>query len=85
MTVQILKPSKTEIRNIGTATFNEFNTVCNNQLGKSLGEVLSMVPEAVLQKKPSPAGKKKLLKNVEHSWEKGRDWRNASRGEHWGL
>ena len=38
--------------------YNEFNTVCNNQLGKSFGEVLSMVPEAALQKKPSPAEKR---------------------------
>lgn len=59
MTVKIPKPSQKEIRNIGTAIYNEFNTVCNNQLGKSFGEVLSMVPEATLQKKPSPAEKKK--------------------------
>lgn len=78
MTVNIPKPSQKEIRNIGTAIYNEFNTVCNNQLGKSFGEVLSMVPEAALQKKPSPAEKKKknreqkrkFKKNVENSWKK---------------
>lgn len=72
------KPSKNEIKNIGTAIFNEFNSVCQDSLGKSFNDVLTMVPEAALQKKPSPnetkkkirEQKRKFKKNVENSWKK---------------
>lgn len=44
------KPSQKEIYNIGTAIYAEFNNVGKEKLGKSFGEILSVVPEAGIQK-----------------------------------
>ena len=39
----------------------EFDKVCKERLGKSFGEVISLVPEAGLTKKESPVNAKKKL------------------------
>ena len=39
--------------------YKEFKSVCKERLGKSFGEVMSMVPEAGLTKKVSPVEAKK--------------------------
>ena len=74
----IPKPSQQEVKNIGTAIYKEFDLVCKDQLGKTFRDVLTLVPEAALQKKSSPAEarkknreqKRKFKKNVENSWKK---------------
>lgn len=58
-----VNPSQKEIKTDGTAIYNEFNDVCNNRFGKYFGDVLTMVPEASLQKKLSPAEAKKKTVN----------------------
>ena len=52
-----------EVRNFKTVIYEEFDKVCEEQLGKSFGEVISLVPEAGLTKKESPVNaKKKIVK-----------------------
>ena len=68
------------MKNIGSVIDKEFDSVCKEQLGKSFGEGMSIVPKAGLTKKVSPveAKKKKSVKkremkkkkNVENSWKK---------------
>ena len=53
------KPTKKEVKNIGSVIDKEFNSACKEQLGKSFGEGMSMVPKAGLTKKVSPVEAKK--------------------------
>ena len=74
----IPKPSQQEVKNIGSAIYKEFDSVCKDRLGKSFNDEVTLVPEAALQKKSSPAEakkknreqKRKFKKNVENSWKK---------------
>ena len=51
------------MKNIGSVIDKEFNSACKEQLGKSFGEGMSMVPKAGLTKKVSPVeAKKKSVK-----------------------
>ena len=63
---KIFKPTKKEVKNIGSVIDKEFNSACREQLGKSFGEGMSMVPKAGLTKKVSPVeAKKKSVKKRE--------------------
>ena len=54
------------MKNIGSVIDKEFNSACREQLGKSFGEGMSMVPKAGLTKKVSPVeAKKKSVKKRE--------------------
>ena len=62
---KIPKQTQKEVKNFGTVIYKEFDKVCKEWLGKSFGEVISLVPEAGLTKKESPVtsngnAKKKL-------------------------
>ena len=59
---KISKQTQKEVKNFGTVIYKEFDKVCKEWLGKSFGEVISLVPEAGLTKKESPVNAKK--KNV---------------------
>ena len=64
---KIFKPTKKEVKNIGSVIDKEFNSACKEQLGKSFGEGMSMVPKAGLTKKVSPVeAKKKSVKKREN-------------------
>lgn len=41
------------MKNVGSVIYKEFDSVCKERLGKSFGEVMSMVPEVGLTKKVS--------------------------------
>ena len=57
------KQTQKEVKNFGTVIYKEFDKVCKEWLGKSFGEVISLVPEAGLTKKESPVNaKKKIVK-----------------------
>ena len=43
---KIFTPTQKEVKNIGSVIYKEFDSVCKEQLGKSFGEVMSMVPKA---------------------------------------
>ena len=47
------------MKNIGSVIDKEFDSVCKEQLGKSFGEGMSIVPKAGLTKKVSPVEAKK--------------------------
>ena len=57
--IKIFKPTKKEVKNIGSVIDKEFDSACKEQLGKSFGEGLSMVPKAGLTKKVSSVEAKK--------------------------
>ena len=60
---KISKQTQKEVKNFGTVIYKEFDKVCKEWLGKSFGEVISLVPEAGLTKKESPVNaKKKIVK-----------------------
>ena len=60
---KISKQTQKEVKNFGTVIYKEFDKVCKEWLGKSFGEVISLVPEAELTKKESPVNaKKKIVK-----------------------
>ena len=60
---KISKQTQKEVKNVGTVIYKEFDKVCKEWLGKSFGEVISLVPEAELTKKESPVNaKKKIVK-----------------------
>ena len=60
---KISKQTQKELKNFGTVIYKEFDKVCKEWLGKSFGEVISLVPEAELTKKESPVNaKKKIVK-----------------------
>ena len=65
---KIFKPTKKEVKNIGSVIDKEFDSVCKEQLGKSFGEGMSIVPKTGLTKKVSPveAKKKKSVKKREN-------------------
>ena len=50
------------MKNIGSVIDKEFNSACKEQLGKSFGEGMSMVPKAGLTKKVSPVEAKKKIR-----------------------
>ena len=55
------------MKNIGSVIDKEFNSACKEQLGKSFGEGMSMVPKAGLTKKVSSVeAKKKSVKKREN-------------------
>ena len=56
---KIFKPTQKEVKNVESVIYKEFDSVCKERLGKSFGEVMSMVPEAGLTKKVSPVEAKK--------------------------
>lgn len=58
------------MKNIGSVIDKEFNSACKEQLGKSFGEGMSMVPKAGLTKKVSPGSTK-----IFHSQEKAKNGR----------
>ena len=47
---KISKQTPKEVKNFGTVIYKEFDKVCKEWLGKSFGEVISLVPEAGLTK-----------------------------------
>ena len=47
---KISKQTQKEVKNFGTEIYREFDKVCKERLGKSFGEVISLVPEAGLTK-----------------------------------
>ena len=60
---KISKQTQKEVKNFGTVIYKEFDKVCKEWLGKSFGEVISLVPEAELTKKELPVNaKKKIVK-----------------------
>ena len=60
---KIPKQTQKEVKNFGTVIYKEFDKVCKEWLGKSFGEVISLVPEAELTKKELPVNaKKKIVK-----------------------
>ena len=50
------------MKNIGSVIDKEFDSACKEQLGKSFGEVMSMVPKAGLTKKVSSVEAKKKIR-----------------------
>ena len=57
------KQTQKEVKNFRTVIYEEFDKVCEEQLWKSFGEVISLVPEAGLTKRESPVNaKKKIIK-----------------------
>ena len=48
---KIFTPTQKDVKNIGSVIYKEFDSVCKEQLGKSFGEVMSMVPKAGWQRK----------------------------------
>ena len=53
---------KKQLKSVGQAIYSTYNEKCKNNFGKTLGEILVLVPEAGLQIKPSPEEKKKRKK-----------------------
>ena len=62
------KPLVKEIKKIGQEIYKNFNKVCQENLGQSLADVLCHVPEAQLQKKVSPAERKKKNRNIKRKF-----------------
>ena len=60
------------MKNVGSVIYKEVDFICKEQLGKSFGEVISMVPEAGLIKKVSPdkAKKKKKIRKEKRKLKK---------------
>jgi len=72
------KPKRNELKEISQSIYNSINKVCNQKLGKSFSEVITLVPEAELSRKESPVEKKKksrqvkrdLKRSIEEEWAK---------------
>ena len=57
------KVTKRKLKSIGEAIYATYNEKCQENFQKSLSDILVLVPEAGLQKKPSPAEKKRMKRN----------------------
>ena len=64
------KVTKRKLKSIGEATYATYNEKCQENFQKSLSDILVLVPEAGLQKKPSPAEKKKMKRNEQRQTKK---------------
>ena len=52
------------MKNVGSVIYKKVDSICKKRLGKSFGEVISMVPEDGLTKNVSPVEAKKEKKSV---------------------
>ena len=58
-----LKVTRRKLKSIGEAIYATYNEKCQENFQKSPSDILVLVPEAGLQKKPSPTEKKKMKRN----------------------
>ena len=61
---KIFQPTQKEVKNVGSVIYKKVDSICKKRLGKSFGEVISMVPEDGLTKNVSPVEAKKEKKSV---------------------
>ena len=61
---KIFRPTQKEVKNLGSVIYKKVDSICKKRLGKSFGEVTSMVPEDGLTKNISPVEAKKEKKSV---------------------
>ena len=61
---------KKQLKSVGQAIYSTYNDKCKKNFGKTLGEILVLVPEAGLQIKPSPEEKKREKRNQLRQWKK---------------
>ncbi|KAK3734075.1 hypothetical protein QZH41_019813 [Actinostola sp. cb2023] len=57
--MSVKNPNRVELKEIGQTIFSNYNKICNENLGKSFSDILTLVPEAGLIKKQSPVERKK--------------------------
>jgi len=69
-TQRIKKITKKQLREIGQNIYSSYDEKCKENLGHSLSEILVLVPEAGLERKPSPVEKRKLKRNQQREWKK---------------
>jgi hypothetical protein len=62
--IQVKKPKLQELKEIGQKIYSEYNKECQAKLGKSFSDILTLVPDAGLTKKASPAEKKKKVRDA---------------------
>ena len=62
--------TKRKLKSIGEAIYATYNEKCQENFQKSLSDILVLVPEAVLQKKSSPAEEKKIRRNEQRQSKK---------------
>ena len=57
-------PKRQELKEIGQKIYSELNKECQEKLGKTFGDILTLVPDSGLTKKASPAENKKKNRDV---------------------
>ena len=59
----LLKTSNKQLKTVGQAIYSTYGKKCKENLGKSLSDILILVPETGLERKLSPVEKRKLKRN----------------------
>ena len=59
----LLKTSNKQLKTVGQAIYSTYGEKCKENLGKSLSDILILVPETGLERKLSPVEKRKLKRN----------------------
>ena len=57
------KVTNKKLKTVGEVIYATYNNKCKENFGKSLSDILILVPEAGLQKKLSPTEKKKIKRD----------------------
>lgn len=58
------KPKREELTEIGQRIYSDLNKECQEKLGKSFSDILTLVPESGLAKKVSPVERKKKNRDI---------------------
>lgn len=61
---EVKNPKRQELKEIGQKIYSEYNKECEAKLGKSFCDILTLVPDAGVIKKPSPAERKKKVRDI---------------------
>ena len=73
------KATSKRLKEVGQTIYSTFNERCKENFGKSLSDILVLVPEAGLQRKMSPVEKKKLKRDQQRKFKQ--DTENQMAGD----